>query len=192
MKLFLDFDGVIADTVDAVCELYRQDFALYDKYQAVQPHEINTWKFKECSLLPEGLLHQYFKQHRFFDVLKPMDAFCNRHIDLLEQMYDLSICTVGDSQNIKGKKIWLDLYLMPTTLYELIPVDPDDGGKSKVDMSDGILVDDRADNLRTSNASIKICFGEVKGWNSDWNGLRCKDWKELMELLEYIYKFEEE
>ena len=192
MDLFLDFDGVIADTVKAICELYHQDFALYDKYKEISPDKIDTWGFDELVLLPKGLLSQYFKQYRFFDVLPPVDAYCGEYVRHLGNMYNLRICTIGDKQNIRGKKEWLSLLLPTGTRYELLPVDfPSEKDKSNVDMRGGIIIDDNIENLITSNASIKICFGEVKGWNSGWNGLRCKDWKELMELMEYIYKFKE-
>ena len=55
--------------------------------------------------------------------------------------------------------------------------------KSSVDMSDGIMIDDHPDMLNSSNAAVKICFGEY-GWNKDWEGLRAKNWKEAYKILE--------
>ena len=53
--------------------------------------------------------------------------------------------------------------------------------KSHIDMSDGILIDDVANNLKSSNASDKICFGSFS-WGEPWGGKRCKDWKEVISL----------
>jgi len=50
-------------------------------------------------------------------------------------------------------------------------------------MSDGIIIDDHGNNLITSNADTKICFGEIKEWNEDWEGLMASNWKELGEML---------
>ena len=54
-------------------------------------------------------------------------------------------------------------------------------------MSDGIFVDDSAQNLFTSNAKVKICFGDEYEWNKNWNGIRCFNWCELYNLLKPIY-----
>ena len=49
-------------------------------------------------------------------------------------------------------------------------------------MSDGIMIDDNVDMLNSSNAPIKICFGEY-GWNENWTGTRVKDWKTMYKTL---------
>ena len=55
--------------------------------------------------------------------------------------------------------------------------------KRKVDMSDGIFIDDVSKNLITSNANKKICFGEPMPWNADWCGERCFNWTEVLNVL---------
>ncbi len=190
MKLFLDFDGVIADTVKAVCELYREDYLLYNKYKDISPDEIDTWDFEELFFLTRHTLRNYFNTGRFFDALDVIPSFEPQFIEQLGEMYDLKICTIGDSPNIKGKKIWLSNNLTDIQCYELTSLCGED--KSTVDMSGGIIVDDNSNNLRTSNADIKICYGEEKGWNRDWTGLRCKDWKELMEILGELCRYTKE
>ena len=52
-------------------------------------------------------------------------------------------------------------------------------------MSDGIMIDDHPDMLNSSNAAVKICFGEY-GWNKDWKGLRAKNWKDVDKILEVL------
>lgn len=192
MKLFLDFDGVIADTVKAVCELYNQDYSLYPKYKKVYPDEIDTWGFKELELLSHDDLHKYFGQYRFFELLEPMPTCESSYLRILGNLYELKICTIGNYPNIAGKRYWLDLYTPEGAKYELVEVSCGSKDKSSVDMSGGIIVDDNIENLKTSNADLKICYGEEKGWNREWSGIRCKDWKELMDLLENIYKYVKE
>jgi hypothetical protein len=192
MKLFLDFDGVIANTVRAVCELYNQDYSLYPKYKKVFPDEIDTWGFKELELLSHDDLHKYFGQYRFFEWLKPMPTCEGSHLRTLGNLYELKICTIGNYPNIAGKRYWLNKFAMYDIKYTLVEVTCGSKDKSSVDMSGGIIVDDSIENLRTSNADLKICYGEEKGWNREWSGIRCRDWKELMELLENIYKYVKE
>ena len=51
--------------------------------------------------------------------------------------------------------------------------------KSHIDMSGGIIIDDEINNLLTSNAPQKICFGDVCEWNKDWTGERLFNWIEV-------------
>ena len=55
--------------------------------------------------------------------------------------------------------------------------------KSCIDMGDGILIDDSAKNLEQSNASLKICFGDIYEWNKTWNGIRLKNWMDIRNYL---------
>ena len=55
--------------------------------------------------------------------------------------------------------------------------------KSHIDMSDGIFIDDSVNNLITSNAELKICFGDEYDWNKNWNGIRCANWCDIWRLI---------
>ena len=56
-------------------------------------------------------------------------------------------------------------------------------------MSGGILIDDSANNLITSNADVKkICYGDIYEWNKDWEGKRCWNWYEVREYLISLYQ----
>lgn len=180
-KLYLDFDGVIGNTVKAVCQLYHQDYALYDNYEFIHPEDVDTWNFEEFTLAKKSTFYKYFNTKRFFDVLEPMPGATQ--IKSLYCDFDIKICTIGTRENLRGKDIWLSQNIGGN--YELIGlIGVHD--KSAVDMSGAIFVDDKASNLETSNARVKICFGEVHEWNREWNGIHCKDWKELMDELEKI------
>ena len=41
-NLYVDFDGVIVDTIRAIVDLYNEDFQYYKKYKVVDPKQINT------------------------------------------------------------------------------------------------------------------------------------------------------
>lgn len=47
---------------------------------------------------------------------------------------------------------------------------------------DGVI-DDLSKNLKTSNATHKICFGEKFNWNKDWDGIRCQTWYDIKRIL---------
>jgi hypothetical protein len=58
--------------------------------------------------------------------------------------------------------------------------------KSMIDMSGGIIVDDCAANLESSNAEIKILFDNDFDWNANCTNydFRTYDWLELYDYLE--------
>lgn len=97
----------------------------------------------------------------------------------VKDMYDIYIVSMGTKANLVNKSIWLEKHLSkidPT----FIPCDLECfHDKSHVDMSDGILIDDEYRYLKTSNAKIKICFGDVYNWNKGWNGIRCHNWYDV-------------
>ena len=40
-------------------------------------------------------------------------------------------------------------------------------------MKNQTVLDDDSKMLRSTNAAIKIVFGDVCEWNKDWDGMRC-------------------
>lgn len=47
---------------------------------------------------------------------------------------------------------------------------------------DGVI-DDVSKNLKTSNATHKICFGEIYDWNRNWNGIRYSSWYDIKRMF---------
>lgn len=50
-------------------------------------------------------------------------------------------------------------------------------------MKNSIFIDDHSENLLSSDAKLKICFGKELDWNKNWTGQRCFDWREVKKLL---------
>ena len=190
-KLYIDFDGVLADTVRAICQMYVEDYSLYAEFDVVAPEEIDTWDFEELDLLSDQMLHHYFNTGRFFTCLYPIDKQAVDYLKELSKFYDIRICTIGQPENLHGKQEWFSIEYMDVA-QDIPIIGILDCDKSAIDMSDAIVVDDSQDMLDSTNAAIKICFGPEKGWNKDWEGVRCKGWKELKDfLMERIHNEEE-
>lgn len=182
-KLFLDFDGVIASTIEAIVSLYNEDFQYYKKFEPINWRDINTWDFTECKCTDAEFINKYFNQPRFFGRLKFMKN-AKTIIYTLDELYDVYIVTMGFRPNLVGKRIWLQSHLSYIPEDKLIGVNMKKyRDKSHIDMSGGILVDDSYSNLVTSNADRRICFGEVFEWNKEWKGERSYDWSDLSQRL---------
>lgn len=178
MKLYIDFDGTIVDTISRICELYNEDYSYYDGFIPVTSDEIHTWNFDELKLANRKAINMYFNQPRFFnDGLKYMPNACDIINKLHENGCYITIVTTGSIPNLRIKKAWLRNHIQ---FDEYIGVDINQHkNKDHIDMSDGIFIDDMSNNLKGSNAQRKICFGNEYDWNTDWDGEHCYTWEEL-------------
>lgn len=181
LKLYLDFDLTLVSTIAAIVSMYNEDFKYYSDFVEINPDDVCTWGFEECNCSNKEYIDTYFNQQRMFDRLEFIDEHTHDALLELANYYNIIVVSHGYSPNLRAKEIWIRNNL---PFVKFIGVNlkhyPD---KSCVDMSDGIFVDDGANNLKTSNAMKKYCFGKVYPWNEEWTGQRFYNWKYLKEQL---------
>lgn len=98
-------------------------------------------------------------------------------ISILCKVYDVTVVSHGYSPNLLLKEAWIKAQFPDI---KFIGVDLDKhSDKSCVDMYGGIFIDDNANNLKTSNAQYKFCFGDLYEWNKDWYGERLYNWTDV-------------
>lgn len=179
-NLFLDFDGTVVCTIKSIVDLYNQDFKYYKNFKPIEWSDIETWGFTECNCATSDYINTYFNQERFYDILEYQEN-AKEILDELKKHFNIKIVSMGYSPNLKGKEIWIKKN-MPYA--EFIGVNfKDYEDKAHIDMSGGILIDDSANNLITSNSDVKICYGDFYEWNKNWTGKRCFNWYEVREYL---------
>lgn len=179
-KIYLDFDGVIVNTVKAICKLYNDDFKYYKKFQHIDWKTIDTWDFTELNCTTPCYINVYFNTERFFNNLEFM-PLAKRNIKLLQDKYEIVVVSSGYSPNLKIKEKWI-LEHLPNVKFIGVNL-KEYKDKSHIDMSDGIFFDDSESNLKTSNAIRNICFGEIHSWNKHWDGERVDNWYEVLEMM---------
>lgn len=179
-KIFLDFDGTIVNTIKAIIDLYNEDFKYYKNFKYIDWYDINTWDFTECECATREYINTYFNQQRFFDKLDYMD-WAYEVINELKDKYKITIVSCGYSPNLRAKEIWIKKYL-PFCEFSGVNF-KEYSDKSHIDMSGSIFIDDSANNLITSNAETKICFGDSYPWNEEWAGKRSINWMDIKLLL---------
>ncbi len=152
--------------------------------------DMKTWEFKELSLTSRDYILSYFGQPRFFENVEFMDNAYEIISNLSNRGYEICIVSMGTPQNLLGKGLWLKEHIPDI---DFIGIDMSQyKDKSHIDMSDGILIDDEKRYLDSSNAKIKICFGDEYEWNKEWSGIRCYNWydvKRYMKKLEGEERF---
>lgn len=162
--IFIDMDLTLFNTVKAITEMYDEDFQYYTDYEKIPWEKVVSWNFEELSLLPKGHIEFYFNQKRFFDKVE-MYPDAVRVIDKLSDKYKIVFVSHGQLPNLRLKQEYIEDYF---PYADFIGVDLDEHkDKSCVDMSGkgNLFIDDTPNNLYTSNADIKICYGDYI-WNS--------------------------
>ena len=178
-KLFIDYDGVIINTIKTIVNLYSEDFQYYKEFQKIDWSEIESWDFKELSLTNREYINTYFNSPRFFDRAEYM-PWCKEMLIKLSNYYNIIIISMGCSPNLIGKEIWIKNNLPFCNFIGVNLKEYKD--KSHIDMSNSIFIDDSYLNLTTSNADLRIC-GDKYEWNKDWQGIRCANWHDVWNLI---------
>jgi hypothetical protein len=183
-KLFLDYDMTIVNSIKPICEIYNQDFANYKDFKPAIWQEVSQWDFKDqCPLMDN--CNRYFSDKRFFDKVEFLEGNTKEIIDHLTKQYHVIICTLGTPRNLAYKSMWLEDNLPKIHDYILLRNYGIKMDKSIVDMRGGIFVDDVYSNIESSNADVKILFGNDYEWNK-YEGVGCqriKNWSDLYMML---------
>lgn len=180
--LFVDYDGVIANSILAITQLYNKDFSAYEGFRPIDWSEIKTWDFDELELANRTYIDNYFNQPRFFETVEFM-PFAKFSLEKICEFYDIKVISIGNTPNLTLKEKWIRNN-MPYASF--IGVNKElYNDKSHVNMNyvDSVFIDDLSDNLRKSNAHTKICFGTNYPWNQDWDGLRFGSWHDITDYL---------
>lgn len=180
-KLILDFDSTIVDTISSYCKTYSAIYSETIGYVEPDPTKVNQWDLKDQCGLENNPLH-IFGLGYFFNKLEFMPN-AKEVITKLSEKYDITVCSIGTFDNLEHKSIWLrdnlpfvDAVLIKNTGVKM--------NKSIVNMVGGAtFIDDHADNLESSNAKTKYCFGKKYPWNEKWEGNWLNDWNEVGKVL---------
>lgn len=184
--IFIDLDGVLFKSLNCIVDMYNNDFKNAPNYSYVSYDKVQSWTFKELIATTPEHINEYFNQERFFNNVKLFDD-SKEIIDELNKKYDIVFVSHGNPPNLKLKEKYIEKYF---PYAKFIGVDLNlHKDKSCVDMSDGIFIDDVYKNLVTSNALIKICFGNVYKWNVQYltnnkNAFRAYSWKEVKNIID--------
>lgn len=184
--VFIDLDCTTYNTVKCITELYDDDFKYYSDYKKIPWEEVKSWNFLELSAAKPEYINTYFNQPRFFKKVEMFED-AKETIDKLKYKYNIVFISHGYSPNLRLKEVWVKEHF---PYAEFIGVNlKEHKDKSCVDMKNGIFIDDIANNLESSNADIKICFGMTYDWNKDFfhepeeGNFNAYNWKDVEGIL---------
>lgn len=187
IDLFLDFDDTICLTSKQFVKLANKKYKKEEDW-----NNINRWDFKD--LYPEitnNDINNIFSSEDFFVDLELCEN-CLDAINSIKNLVNIHIATIGTDKNLKNKMKWIKENLNIDFNFNGI-LDTGINDKSSIDMSGAIFVDDRADNLRSSNANIKILYKNYH--NYSWQQIEPNDniyvvdsWEQICSILDFISK----
>ena len=183
-KVYIDLDNTVFDTLDTIIYFYNEEFKYHEGFKEIEHGDVQTYDCKECNLLTKERLREYFDRSDFYDFTDINTIFWDVLALIVKKGWKPVFVTVGSIPNIASKTAWFKDSINEDDHASFIGL-ADAKDKSSIDMSDGIMIDDHPDMLNSSNAAVKICFGEY-GWNKDWKGLRAKNWKDVDKILEVL------
>ena len=187
IDLFLDFDDTICLTSKQFVKLANKKYKKEEDW-----NNINRCDFKD--LYPEitnNDIDNIFSSEDFFVDLELCEN-CLDVINSIKNLVNIHIATIGTDKNLKNKMKWIKENLNVDFNFNGI-LDTGISDKSSVDMSGAIFVDDRIDNLRSSNANIKILYKNYH--NYSWQQIEPNDdiyvvdsWEQIYSILDFISK----
>ncbi len=164
--LYFDFDETITASADKLIYLANKEFKTKVKFGS-------HYKYDFTDIFPQMTEPiKYFSQPEFFQGLRFIDRDMLGVLKVLHRLnFDLRTVTIGCKKNIELKIQWIQENLPFFNLKDSHFIIKDGLGKGEVDLSDGVLIDDALENLITSNAWHKICFGKVTEYNEQAENL---------------------
>ena len=182
IKLYLDFDNTLVDSISAFCKVYSYKYRLHKDFIEPVPSLVKQWNFKDqCPLLQEEEVQDIFSSNDLFEYLKPIEDVKRVLLELQFKEFQLIVVSIGTYENISLKSTYISENF--PFINDSILIVNGDGNMDKSIIKDGFLIDDNENNLFTSKAEIKICYGRQAEWNQNWKGLRCENWLEIKKLL---------
>jgi 5'(3')-deoxyribonucleotidase len=183
VKMFIDMDGVILDSIPAICKSYNTLYQYHPDFKPANPNEVKTWSMKEVIPLCNSV-EELFDSYLFFRYVEFMPNAKEVLLELNEK-YDIYLLTIGTLLNISQKAIWIkdNLPFIKNTI--LISKEGGKMGKDNILMDNGIIIDDHQDNLTNPTCGLPIVFGKKYVWNEGFKGDRCETWEEVREMLLY-------
>lgn len=173
-KIFLDIDGVIIHSCQAMVDILNKKY-----HTNITGADILSWNFKEViDSLTDNEIEYLFTTDEFFNIVQPISGaidFINKHKE------DVILITKGGLKNISGKKQMFELWGIEDINMIGLPLNM---SKRIVDMTiygNSLFIDDSTNNLIESNAKYKIQFREYKDnkkreWQNDWHGKIMYHW----------------
>lgn len=184
VPVYLDFDNTLTNSTKVLVYFLNKHYDKNKNYKDIKKYDCKDLFPK----VTHKLILDIFDRKEFFTDLE-FFPLCRRVLIKYKNNFDYQITTIGTKNNLLHKQKYLK-ESFPCE-YVFNGIEKVGMGKEMIDMSDGIIIDDHIDNIRSSNARYKILYkGEL---DTEWNECKednlcfvARNWNEVDEILQYI------
>lgn len=185
ISLYIDIDNTIITTAETFINKYCTENGIKKDF-----YDLKDWNFRSIDrkINTKNFL-RYIETEEFFNEVQFYDDFLRFYVRNGDK-FNFNFITIGTKKNLELKKDFILRSLPTIKNVKYIGLTDDD--KNIIDMSDGIQIDDKYDNLNTS-ARIKIL--QKNYIETDYNQIKkefrddlyiMQDWKQIGEALEFL------
>lgn len=176
--LFIDIDGVIFASCDAIIQILNERYG-----GNFNGSDVTSWNFQCCyPNMTSEEIEDTFNDPKFFDIVKPIDGaleFMDRYRD------KIILVTKANIENYAHKRKWFDDRNFADIPIIALPLNV---SKGFIDMQNctgfynySLFIDDSTNNLQETNADYNIMFKEYndqkeREWQKGWDGLVMYQW----------------
>lgn len=159
-NVFWDVDDVVLSSSEAIVSIINET--------ELKPRGLPTKEYTDCKdwnyrSVWRGMTNkrtlELFNSDEFWAIVKIRQEFYNMLDNGLLDNYNNIFVTKGSEINLQKKKAYLEEHLLnrknKSLKYQFIGM-PEHESKGKIDMEDGIQIDDVFNNLICTNARIKV------------------------------------
>ena len=173
--LFIDIDGVIFASCDAIIQILNERYG-----ENFQGSDVTSWDFQCCySNMTSEEIEDTFNDPKFFDIVKPIDGaleFMDRYRD------KIILVTKASVENYALKRKWFDDRNFADIPIIALPLNVSKGFINMDNIDEySLFIDDSTQNLIDCNADYKVQMREYyddkeREWQKGWNGLVMYQW----------------
>lgn len=183
-KIYVDADDVILNTSEVTINYLNN---LYKIHPSKTINDLKDWKYKSIYRnINIDLLYKYWESNEFFNEIKIDEDFLEFYKNTKE-IYEWIVFTHGTKINLQKKK---EYFYKNLPDIKILGVDFSQK-KNLIDISDGIQIDDKYENL-LSNAYFKILKKNFR--DTDYNQVIqnhtnlyiVDDWKDIEQILRFF------
>jgi 5'(3')-deoxyribonucleotidase len=172
MKIGLDIDSVLLNTIKSYLEIYNAKYKKDAKFK-----DIIEFNFGPLLGLDKPKMYEIFEEIDFSKT-ELMDSYIPEVIDYFKGMgYQIDLITASSPKNIEAK--CERLIYFGINFDKVINIDVHSGNKGIYAKDYSFIVDDSAEQLESiaKNGGNAICY--TQPWNKKWQGKRINNFLQL-------------
>ncbi len=182
LKIAVDLDGVLAETMEAWCRIANERYGSHLKLE-----DLDSWtSWNKVRITKDQFFQILNETWDRWDMIPPTEPGLTAKVAQVETLGDLDIVTGRSKQTVESAKLWLSHHKIPYRRFIRVR-----GWRDKVFLNYDAYIDDAPElmPLISRNPSMRGVLYD-RPWNRDVSEMprvfRVKSWTQIPKVLESI------